>query len=97
MYLAVAIVDAAPEPGDVPRLHASIEASRAPADQVEHVCVERRNDHVIVALYLLGVDVGTIGRTADQLCRRALATWRGARPWCLRSCAVRTIGAVGTG
>ena len=91
MYLAVAVIEASPEPGDALALQRAIQASRAPSDRVEHVCVERKDNRVLVALYLFGTDPLDARQAADQLCRRALVTWRGAT-WQLRSCAAKLIG-----
>ena len=92
MYLAVIIVDVEPEPTDTTGLHRAIEASATEVDHVQHVCVERTGAHVVVALYLLGADIPAAGRAAEQLCRRALASWRSGHSWVLHSCDVRPVG-----
>jgi hypothetical protein len=92
MFLAVTIVDVEPEPVDTTGLHRAIEASRTEADRIEHVCVERAGARMMVALYLLGADSPTAGRAAEQLCRRALASWRAGHTWAIQSCDVRSVG-----
>jgi hypothetical protein len=95
MYLAVAVIDSPEKPDDALGLQRAIESSRAGGDLVEHVCVERKGSRMLVALYLFGSDRVDARRTADQLCRRALVSWRAGVPWTMRSCAVRMIGPVG--
>jgi hypothetical protein len=92
MYLAVTIVDVEPEPTDTTGLHRAIEASATEFDKIEHVCVERTGARVVVALYLLGADAPTAGRAAEQLCRRALASWRSGHTWAIQSGEIRTVG-----
>jgi hypothetical protein len=94
MYLAVAVIDSPETPGDELDLRRAIDASCARGDRIEHVCVERKGSRVLVALYLVGKDRVGARRAADQLCRRALVSWRGDAPWRMRSIAAKMIGPV---